>query len=184
MVSQVAVRLSRSCNLKFCAWQQLDNGLKQCVVRARPLRPEDLDNPEQGNIGMLNRQQKLGVHVSKQLTEARRSGGHGEAYGDWGREAPHEVPQLCVLELYGIRLAKHHRVLPTESHHQHRPGSEQAAQSADALLRAEREHGCAKRRVDVHAHRAADRFVGRYPLAVYWYLQQLRGAVQLASPPL
>ena len=54
----------------------------------------------------------------------------------WGREAPNDVAQLCVLELHGIWLTKYDPILPTEPHHQYRPSRDQAAQSAHTLLHA------------------------------------------------
>ena len=70
----------------------------------------------------------------------------------WGRETPNDIAQLCVLELHGIWLAKHNRVLPAQLHYQHRLRSEQAAQSAHALLRAELGQGFAQRRVEACSH--------------------------------
>ena len=63
----------------------------------------------------------------------------------WGREAPNDIAQLCVLELHGIWLAKHNRVLPAQLHHQQRPSSEQAAWSAHTLLHAELGQSSAQR---------------------------------------
>ena len=71
----------------------------------------------------------------------------------WGREAPNDIAQLCVLELYGIWLAKYNRDLPAQLHYQHRPSGEQAAQSAHALLRAELGQSSAQRRVEACIHR-------------------------------
>ena len=63
----------------------------------------------------------------------------------WGRKAPDDIAQLCVLELHGIRLTKHDCILPAESHHEYRPSSEQAAWSAHTLLHAELGQSSAQR---------------------------------------
>ena len=73
---------------------------------------------------MLDRLQKLGVRVSKQQTEARRPGWHGEVDGNRGCEAADQVEQLRVLELHGVRLPQDDSILPAKSHHQQRPCSE------------------------------------------------------------
>ena len=102
----------------------------------------------------------------------------------WGREAPNDVAQLCVLELHGIRLTKHDRILPAEPHHQYRPSGEQAAQSARALLRAELGQSSAQRRVEACIHRPTNCMSHRRARPIERYLQQLWGTVQLASPPI
>ena len=102
----------------------------------------------------------------------------------WGREAPDEVAQLYVLELYGIRLTKYDPILPAKLHHQHRPSGEQAAQSAHALLRAELGQSSAQRRVEACIHRPTSCMNLRWARPIERYLQQLWGTVELVSPPL
>ena len=102
----------------------------------------------------------------------------------WGREAPNDIAQLSVLELHGIWLAKHNRVLPAQLHHQQRPSGEQAAQSAHALLRAELGQSSAQRRVEACIHRPTDCMTLWWARPIERYLQQLWGTVELVSPPL
>ena len=63
----------------------------------------------------------------------------------WGRKAPNDIAQLWVLELHGIRLTKHKRILPAQAHHQYRPRREQAGRSAHMLLYAELGQSSAQR---------------------------------------